>query len=94
MNFGDLIKKIINDLLFLKVKNLYLNIPSYKEAIENKTVIEESEVQQKLNDLGFKRNLKRTQVTNVAQISNLPGSAIFQFQEQGKTTKPWHCFIK
>ena len=38
-------KKIINEFIISdELKNLYLNIPSYKEAIENKTVIEESEV--------------------------------------------------
>ncbi len=87
-------KKIINEFIISdELKNLYLNIPSYKEAIENKTVIEESEVQQKLNDLGFKRNLKRTQVTNVAQISNLPGSADFSVPGAGKTTEALALFL-
>tara|TARA_B110000977_G_C11088810_1_gene495908 strand:- start:1461 stop:3311 length:1851 start_codon:yes stop_codon:yes gene_type:complete len=75
------------------LKNLYKNIPSYKDAINQKLVLNENEVQAKLNSLGFIRKLKNTQITNVAQISNLSGSADFSVPGAGKTTEALALFL-
>ena len=75
------------------LKNLYKNIPSYKDAINQKLVLNENEVQAKLNSLGFIRKLKNTQITNVAQISNLSGSADFSAPGAGKTTEALALFL-
>ena len=75
------------------LKNLYKNIPSYEEAINQKLALNENEVQAKLNSLGFIRKLKNTQITNVAKISNLSGSADFSVPGAGKTTEALALFL-
>jgi SNF2 family DNA or RNA helicase len=75
------------------LKNLYKNIPSYEDAIKQKLVLDENQVQAKLDDLGFIRKLKNTQITNVAQISNLSGSADFSVPGAGKTTEALALFL-
>lgn len=75
------------------LRTLYQDIPSYEDAINQKLVLNENEVQSKLDAFGFIRKLKNTQIKNVAQISNLPGSADFSVPGAGKTTEALALFL-
>ena len=92
--FWSINRHILNELVVSSdLKNLYQGIPSLSDAIKKKAFIEDFEVQDKLDALGFKRKLKNTQLKNVSQISNLPGSADFSVPGAGKTTEALALFL-
>lgn len=94
VEFWNLNKHTINNLIVSpNLSRLYQNIPSLKDALENKIILNESDIQNKLDTLGFKRKLKNTQISNVAHISNLPGSADFSVPGAGKTTEALALFL-
>ena len=94
MDFWKLNKHVIDELnVSTNLRSLYQNIPALKDALDNKIILEESKVQEKLDSLGFIRKLKDTQISNVAKISNLPGSADFSVPGAGKTTEALALFL-
>ena len=94
VEFWKLNKHLISELLVSSnLSSLYQNIPSLKEALERKIILNEFDIQEKLDSLGFIRKLKNTQIANVAQISNLPGSADFSVPGAGKTTEALALFL-
>ena len=94
MEFWKLNKNLIDELIVSpNLRSLYQSIPHYKDALEDKIILEESKIQEKLESLGFIRKLKSTQISNVAKISNLPGSADFSVPGAGKTTEALALFL-
>jgi SNF2 family DNA or RNA helicase len=94
IEFWRLNRHLLNEFnISENLRTLYQDIPSYEDAINKKLLLNENEVQAKLDALGFIRKLKNTQVTNVAQISNLPGSADFSVPGAGKTTEALALFL-
>ena len=92
--FWSINRHVINELIVSSdLKNLYQGIPSLSDAIKRKEFIKDFEVQDRLDALGFKRKLKNTQLKNVSQISNLPGSADFSVPGAGKTTEALALFL-
>jgi len=94
VEFWNLNKHSISKLIVSpNLSILYQNIPGLKDALENKIILNESDIQTKLDSLGFTRKLKKTQISNVAHISNLPGAADFSVPGAGKTTEALALFL-
>lgn len=94
VEFWNLNKRSINNLVVSpNLSILYQNIPGLEDALKNKIILNESTIQQKLDSLGFIRKLKKTQISNVAHISNLPGAADFSVPGAGKTSEALALFL-
>ena len=68
------------------------NDTSYNSAI-TLPARTETDVEQKLSDLGFRRKLTDNQRYNLAKISHLPGAATFSVPGAGKTTEALAFFF-
>lgn len=67
-------------------------IASYETARENVTIAPE-ELQGKLREIGFTRELSREQIRNVCRLAAIPAAASFSVPGAGKTTEALACFF-